>query len=339
MYNKNVYKYDEMKRAEHMAVRTSVGWYYYTHHLVEVAGKDATAFLDKIFVNNVSNLNVGRDRYTTAVNESGVIVDDVVIMHVAEEVYWVSTLFAQVLIPWLEAHKEDAAVTICNITKQYDMYAVQGPASLAVMNKLLDKPVDDLKFFALMDNSIDGIPVKINRAGFTGEKYGYEVYIAPEHDDMLEGKLDVLAKEHGGRQVTEFQIMALSLPTEVGFLYMREMLFNTPMDMELDKNIDWNKEFIGKEALLKIKETGPDKEILGFTIEEADILVNHMGFGGPGDAVYLNGEEVGRVAKLTYSFVKDINIGYVLARKGALKPGDKVKIRRHEGVICPRYFL
>ena len=46
---KNVYKYDEMKRAEHMAVRNTAGWYLYTHELIEVSGKDATAFLDYMY--------------------------------------------------------------------------------------------------------------------------------------------------------------------------------------------------------------------------------------------------------------------------------------------------
>lgn len=56
----NVYKYDEMKRAEHMAVRTTVGWYLWTHNILEVTGRDAAAFLDKIYANPIANLKLGR---------------------------------------------------------------------------------------------------------------------------------------------------------------------------------------------------------------------------------------------------------------------------------------
>lgn len=90
---KNVYKYDEMKRSEHMAVRSSVGWYYWTHQLLEVTGSDAAAFLDKMCANPIANLAVGRERYTTMLNEQGQIVDDVVVIRLQEETFWVSTLF------------------------------------------------------------------------------------------------------------------------------------------------------------------------------------------------------------------------------------------------------
>lgn len=130
----------------------------------------------------------------------------------------------------------------------------------------------------------------------------------------------------------------MTLPTEKGFYYLRDLLFTNPLEVGLDNGIGWDKEFIGKEALMKVREEGPAKEMLGFTVEEADIQIDHKGFGGPGEPVIFEGEEVGRVSKLTYSYVKDTNIGYILARKGALKVGDRVKLRRHEGVITENVF-
>ena len=73
---KNVYKYDDMKRSEHMAVRQSVGWYFWTHQLLEITGTDAAKFLDYIYPNNIATLKVGKDRYTTMLNDDGEIVDD-----------------------------------------------------------------------------------------------------------------------------------------------------------------------------------------------------------------------------------------------------------------------
>ena len=90
---KNVYKYDEMKRSEHMAVRTTVGWYLWTHQLVEVTGGDCVSFLEMIFPKSIGNLAVGRERYTTMLDESGQIIDDVVVFRMEEEKFWVSTLF------------------------------------------------------------------------------------------------------------------------------------------------------------------------------------------------------------------------------------------------------
>src|SRR5699024_12837204 len=58
-----------------------------------------------------------------------------------------------------------------------------------------------------------------------------------------------------------FQVMAWTLPTESGFYYMRDLAHTNPMEVGLDGNIDWEKDFIGKEALLKVKENGPEKEM------------------------------------------------------------------------------
>jgi aminomethyltransferase len=92
MYNnKNVYKYDDMKRQEHMAVRKTAGWYLFTHKLVEIAGKDAAAFLDYICANPIANLKPGKERYTIVLDEEGGILDDVVIFRRGEQEFWYST--------------------------------------------------------------------------------------------------------------------------------------------------------------------------------------------------------------------------------------------------------
>lgn len=335
---KNVYKYDDMKRSEHMAVRTTVGWYYWTHQLLEVTGEDAATFLDKMCANPITNLAVGRERYTTMLNEKGEIIDDVVVIRLEENTFWVSTLFVKKMIPWFDAHRDGAKVSYTDVTKQWDMYAVQGPRAKELVNALVDTPVDGLKFFAIMDNTIDGVPVKINRAGFTGEKWGYEIYLAPAEGDTLEAKLREKGAAFDAKEVTEFQIMAMTLPTEAGFYYMRDLMYTNPFEVGLDRGIGWDKEFVGKKALLKIKQEGWKHEMVGFTVTEPDVHIQHKGFGGPGDIVWLDGKDVGRVSKFTYSYVKEINIGYILAQKGALKPGDQVTIHGYQGVITAPKF-
>ncbi|QNM06782.1 aminomethyltransferase family protein [Qiania dongpingensis] len=335
----NVYKYDEMKRSEHMAVRQTAGWYYWTHQLLEVTGKDAAAFLDRMFANPVANLKVGRDRYTAMLNEKAEIIDDVVVLRLEEDKFWVSTLFVKKLTAWFDAHRNGEETAYEDVTKKWDMYAVQGPRSRDLVNALTDTPVDEQKFFSIADNSIEGIPVKINRGGFTGEKLGYEIYVSPEQGAAIEEKLREKGEAFDAKEVTDFQIMAISLPTEAGFYYMRDLMYTNPFEVGLERGIGWDRDFIGREALEKIREQGPAREMLGFTVEEADVHIQHKGFGGPGDPVLLGGREVGRVSKFTYSFVKDINIGYILAEKGTLKVGDHVSVHGFDGVITEKPFI
>jgi len=336
---KNIFKYDEMKRAEHMAVRETVGWYFWTHQILEVTGPDVLAFLEYMCPNDIATLEVGRNRYTTMLNEQGEIIDDVVVMRRSEDVYWVSTLFATKTDDFWYFHQGDFDVEWTEITDDWRMYAVQGPKSKELMETLAEESIADLKFFEHRENKIGGIDCIINRAGFTGEKWGYEIYVNPDDCEALEELLAPAAEKLGGREVTEFQIMAWTLPTEAGFLYMRDLAHTNPFEVGLEKNINWDKDFIGKEALLAVREAGPARELVGFETLEDDIYIRSKQYGGPGEAVYVDGEEVGRVSKLVYSYVKEVNNGYILAQKGKLAVGDRLKIHGYDVVITEKKWI
>lgn len=335
----NVYKYDEMKRAEHMAVRTTAGWYLWTHNLLEVSGKDAAIFLDKIYANPIANLKLGRARYTTMLNDNAEILDDVVVFRLDEDKFWISTLFVKKLIAWLDLHKEGFEVNYADVTPNYHMFAVQGPRSKELINALVTNNIDEQKFFTIADNEIDTLPVKIARTGFTGEKWGYEIYCAAEQVQIIENKIREKAELFEAKQVTDFQIMAWTLPTEAGFYYMRDLLHTNPFEVGLDRGIGWEREFIGKAALERIRDNGATREMLGFTMEQADVHINAMNLGGPGTAIYKDGKEIGRVVKFNYSYVKEICIGYMIVQKDSLKVGDSFKIKDYDAVACEKMFL
>lgn len=335
----NVYKYDEMKRSEHMAVRKTVGWYLWTHQIVEVTGGDCVKFLEMMFPKNIGNLAVGRERYTTMLDEKGEIIDDVVVFRMEPKKFWVSTLFRAEMFVWFAAHKGDLDVTWTDVTPQWEMYAVQGPKSLEMVNSLAASPVDSQKFFEIKENEISGVSVYINRAGFTGEKLGYEIYFPKAEAPEMEKKLRAAAEALGGKEVTEFQVMAWTLPTEAGFYYMRDLRHTNPFEVGLENGINWEKDFIGKEALMKVRDEGPAREVVGFTVEEADVHIKGRHMGNEGEFVYKDGEYVGRCMKIVYSYVNEINNGTIIAAKGALKAGDKVLMHGHEAVITGTRFI
>ena len=244
-------------------------------------------------------------------------------------------------IPWLNDLAEGYQVEFKNITSEWHMYAVQGPKSMDMVNELVEAPITDLKFFTFAENKICGEPVIINRAGYTGEKLGYEIYISSDKADFLEDKLAEVAGEYDAIEVTEFQVLAWTLPTEAGFYYMRDLRNTNPLEVGLDKGICWEKEFVGKEALQKVKENGPAREVVGFTTEESDVQIHGMNLGGPAtaDYVYRDGEPVGNVVKYVYSYVNEKCNGVIIAAKGKLKNGDVVQIRGVDAVICDKSFL
>lgn len=329
---------DPDMRRQHDAVRNSVGWYCWTHFLLEVTGVDATKFLDTIYVSSITKLAVGRAKYTTMVNEQGIIIDDVIVFRMEENKYWISTLHLNnVLLPWLDDHKADLNVDYEDITNEIEMYAVQGPNSKALLNSFLSQSVDDQKFFSIKENKIGDIPVKVARNGYTGE-WGYEVYIAAENVALLTENLARHGKSLDAVEVTEFQVVVWSLPSEKGYNLMSDLRNTNPFEVGFEDAIDWNKEFIGKPALEKIKATGPTRQLLGFVMDDPSVQVEGMNRGCYGAAITKNKNEVGRVTKYVYSYSLSKSIGFALVDKASAKIGDRVSISGSLGTLTERVW-
>jgi aminomethyltransferase len=336
---KNLYKYDDVKRSEHNAVRNAAGWYYFTHQILEVTGKDAAVFLDYMFAKPIANVKLHSARYTTMLNEQGGIIDDVVIFRLEEYRFWISTLYLNKMIPWFDTHMDGFDVNYQNITKSWDMYAVQGPKSKDLLNSILADNIDGQKFFTIYDNEVSGVSVKVSRAGFSGEKLGYEIYVAPDKRKLIEGKLKDAGSVFGAKHVEEFQIMVWTLPTEKGLYLMSDLHGLTPFETGLDKGVVWERDFVGKDALLALKDKPPEKTILGYIVHVDDAHIEARDKGGVGHPVMLNGEEVGRVAKYTYGYTCDKSIGYVIVDVAKAKIGDKVTLNSYPATLTERIFV
>lgn len=326
---------DVHTRSQHEAVRNAVGWYCWTHFLLKVTGKDAAVFLDKIFVSPITKTRAGGAKYTTMLNEDGIIIDDVIVFHIEENEYWISTLHIKKLIAWLDAHRGESRVEYKDITDTMEMYAVQGPKSKDLLNAFLTEKVDDMKFFTIRDNKIDDVTIKVARSGYTGE-LGYEIYVAPQNARLLETKLIEFGKAFGAMQITEFQVMVWTLPSEKGFNLMSDLRGTNPFETGLDGAIDWSKNFIGKAALENIKAQGPKRQLLGFSVDNEAAHIEAMNRGSFGAAVMINGKEIGRVTKYVYSYTFGRSIGFALVDRTKAKAGDKVTISGYSATLADR---
>lgn len=328
--NRTLRMNNEKARAEHEAVRNHVGYYDFTHKLLEVTGIDARSFLSRIFVGAIAKARIGQAKYTTMLNEKGIIIDDVIVFHIDEDKYWVSTLYIEELIAWFDAHKKDEDVEYQEITPYVTMYAVQGPASRGVMNAMLSDSISNLKTFHIVDNMIGDIPVKIARSGYTGE-LGYEIYCDPENAKEIEEELERAGGKFGITKITT-DVIVTSLPREKGFVLMSDLAGSNPLEAGFGWSIDWNKRFVGKEALMRVKESGVERNLLGFMIDDPAALIE------PGDSVIVHGQNVGKVTMFTYGFTLEKNIGFAMVNADI---GDEAVIqgaREYKVTLCNRVF-
>ena len=222
------------------------------------------------------------------------------------------------MIAWFDSHNKDFEVVYEDITNKVTMYAVQGPKSREVLNKFLSEPVDSIKYFSITDNKIDDIPVRIARMGYTGE-LGYEIYCTPDDKPLVESKLDEAGKEFGILNL-DTDVIITSLPREKGYVLMSDLAGTNPLEVDFGWTVNWKKDFIGKEALEKVKAEGAKRSLLGFTIEDDEIEI------APGSIAKLSDEIVGKVTVFTYGYTVEKSIGFVLVDNDKAKIGDIVNI-------------
>lgn len=145
--------------------------------------------------------------------------------------------------------------------------------------------------------------------------------VAVDKKDIVEQVLAAREEEFGAIQITEIDVMAYSLATEKGFVLVTDIDQSTPFEVDMYKGINWDKDFIGKETFLAVKDQPPKHKLVGITVEDKGARVH----GGPkGAPVYRDGKLIGRVTKFTYGFTVDKYVGFALIDAGTAEIGDRV---------------
>ena len=212
------------------------------------------------------------------------------------------------------------------------MFALQGPKSRDLVNKIVDKGVSSMKFFTIEDNTVGDLDIMVARAGFTGE-LGYELYVESGKKEVLEEKIKECGKEFGLVNITTDVIIG-SLPGEKGYVLMSDLEGTNPLEVGYGWTVHWDSDFIGKDELLKAKEN-IKRDLFGFELlEEGQVEA--------GDPVLCDGKEIGKVTKFTYGYTLEKFIGYCLIEKECAVEGKEVEIKTKAGSLkaklCDRVF-
>lgn len=316
-----LFKEDDKARAQHKAIRENVGWYRWTHDLIEVEGSDASALLDYLYVNSIVKTPVGRSKYTTMLNEDGKIVDDVIVMHMDDNLFWVSTLYGPRFIPIFDDRKGEKDVRCKDRTYEIDMYAVQGPNSTEMLNDLLSLPVDEVKRFEIQENKIQDMSVWVHRSGFTGE-LGYEIFCDISDTEAVENAIRTIGKNHDATELDILEVYVRSLPMEKGYTLRQDMFGLTPYEAGLGWSVDLTKDFIGKEAIERASaEDGIAKKLVGLEFKaESYEDINQ------GERIRLRGRDIGFVRACIYGYTIEKNIGFAIVDAAYATDGTQVEI-------------
>lgn len=309
---------------EHHAVRKAAGLFDVSDMgEVEIKGKDAEALIEKLVTNRVSTMVPGQVRYSPMCNEKGGVVDDLLIYKFGPEHFMLVINAGNIEkdYNWIEKVASGfPSVKTKNISAETAELALQGPNSEKILRKLTDVDLSKIGYYYFVpEATVAGKKCVISRTGYTGED-GFEVYCAPEDapvlwDDIIEAGQDLgcVPAGLGCRDTLRFEA---SMP-----LYGQEMDDDTtPLDAGLGRFIDFGKpDFIGKEALLKEKEEGLRKKLVGFEM---------VGRGVPrtGYPIVKDGREVGYVTTGSFAPTLDKNLGLGFVPPELSKVGTEIGV-------------
>jgi aminomethyltransferase len=244
-------------------------WNVAVERQIRIKGPDALAFTNLLVTRDLRKKAEvpGKCRYVLLCDEAGGIVNDPVLLRVAEDEFWLSTSDSDVEL-WARGINLDRHYDVTIGEIDVSPLQIQGPKAKALMDRLVGQgrmgpEVLELPYYHMCHTHFDGIHVVVSRTGFSGE-IGYELYLpeADRHAEAVWGALMEMGAEFNIRAIAPSHIRRL----EAGILsYGQDMDLSTnPFEVGLDWQVDFDQdEFIGKQALAGIARRGVDRKLVG----------------------------------------------------------------------------
>lgn len=329
---------------EHATTRTKAGLFDVSHMgEIVIKGPKSLAFLQKVVTNNVAKLTPKRAQYTFMCYEDGGTVDDFLIYMMEQDHYLlvVNAANTDKDYEWLTKQNDygEADLIIENISKDYAQVALQGPRAEEILQTLTETNLKNIKFFRF-ENPVYFSFIKagaiVSRTGYTGED-GFEIYIDQSSGRDLWNLILQAGEDKGlepvglgARDTLRFEV---NLP-----LYGQELSKDiSPIEAGLNfaVKIDKQEDFIGRDALKKQIESGPERKLVG--IEMIDKGIPRHGY-----EVFHNDEKIGFVTSGTQSPSLQKNIGLALVKSEFTEEGRElvvqVRKRKLKAVIIKTPF-
>jgi aminomethyltransferase len=292
------------------SVRNNCGIFDVSHMgRVLAEGKSAELFLNQITTNDVSKLTVGRGQYTLLCNSKGGIIDDLTIFRIDTMRYLVvyNAGNRDKNWNWLLKNKPRSDVTLSDISDNVAMFAIQGPRAGTVLWNVSGVKLEEVEKYGTRDVKVAGISCLLTRSGYTGED-GFEIYVWNTSVNEPTSAVKVWEKILSGGRGLGISPVGLGardvLRLEAGMcLYGNDIDENTsPVEARLNWVVRLEKpDFVGKKAIVDLKEKGPTRVRAGFRMREKgiprhgqDIVVDDMG---------------GKVSSGTFSPTLSVGIG------------------------------
>lgn len=296
-------------------------WDVAVERQVEITGPDAFRLADRLTPRDLSKCAVGQGKYVVITAEDGGIVNDPVLLRLGENHFWLAAADSDLLL-WARAIALAWGLK-ANVTEpDVSPLQIQGPKSKDVVRALFGEAAANLRYYRFLETKLDGIPLVVTRTGWTGE-VGYEVYLRDgSRGEELWERIMEAGKPYRIRPTGPCDIRRI----EAGILnWGADMSLETnPYEVGLERLVDTDKraDYIGREALARIRAEGARRKLVGLEIEGERLEMNAVKW-----RVKSGGEEIGRVTSAVYSPRLKKNIGYALVPVAHATLGSELRVK------------
>ena len=315
--------YDDLEKEYTKLLNDVTVWDVSVERQVEITGPDGLAFTNLLTPRDLNKCKVGQGKYVVITADDGGIINDPVLLRLGDNHFWLAVADSDVLL-WAKGVAYNAGMDVQIREPDVSPMQIQGPKSKQVVQALFGDEVLDLEYYYFLEADLDGIPVIVTRTGWTGE-VGFEIYLRDSsRGEELWDRVMAAGKPHNIAATGPSDIRRI----EAGILnYGIDItLENNPYEVGLGwlVDLDQDADFIGKEALKRIKAEGVTRKLVGVEIGGDPLELNMIAW-----PVSANGTEAGRITSAVYSPRLKKNIGY------AMVPIDLSTVGSTFGVSTP----
>jgi aminomethyltransferase len=313
---------------EHTAVRTAAGLFDVSHMgEFEVRGRGALDLIQSVTSNDASILKDGQAQYTAMPYPEGTVVDDLLVYRHSAEHFLLVVNAGNIAkdFEWIRSHGiPETAVE--DVSDRTSLLAIQGPRAIEILQKITPVPLSAIQYYHFARGRVLDADTIISRTGYTGED-GFEIYFSPEHAASIWNTLLETGAPQGLVPAGLGARNTLRLEAKM-LLYGNDM---DEMTTLLEAGLGWivkldKGNFVGRDALLKQKQEGIRRKLVGFEMLGRDIAREHY-------PVYIDGVAAGQVTSGSPSITlkKNIGLAYLPAEHSGTGSKFQVAVR---GRMC-----
>jgi aminomethyltransferase len=313
-------------------------WDVSVERQVEITGPDAFTFTNMLTPRDLARCAIGQGKYAVITADDGGIINDPVLLRLGENHFWLALADSDVLL-WARGVALNSGLRVTIREPDVSPLQLQGPKARDVVRSLFGDPALQLRYYWFMETQLDGIPVVLTRTGWSGE-VGYEIYLRDgSRGDELWERIMEAGRPHGIRPTGPSDIRRI----EAGILnWGADMtLENNVYEVGLDYLVDEGKsaDYIGREALRRIKTEGVRRKLAGVEIEGGRIEFNATRW-----PVRVGDTVVGQVTSAIHSPRLKKNIGYAMLPIGHSSLGTALNVDipdtgPRRAIVVPKPFV